>query len=117
MSHSEILELEYTDGIFIPYEEIIDEKGYGYDFYIEINDRQGVIFICESGMDVKWKGVEGYSSSNIVPKNIFGKVPNLTHDQMRYLLKIYYQTGFEGKQYSQEDEEKLYQKWINLGRP
>ena len=108
--------LFWKEGVTIPYNEDIDEDGYSYEFLINYDGREGLIFICESGGHVEWEDSPGFTAFNLVPERIFGKQEYLNEKQLRALLNIICKIGFEGFFYSEEEVDRLYQKWVDEGK-
>lgn len=100
----------------IGFYENIDDEGYFYELYVLIDDKKAAIIITDDGISIDF--VDGSCiHTNIVPNRLFPNMKSLPWKCLRKIIKILEDTGMEGKHYSAKEEEELYQKWVDLGKP
>lgn len=100
----------------ILYHEKVYENWYFYELYVLIDDKSAAIVITDNGVSVDFKSGE-CTRTNITPKKLFPDSKSLSWKQISKILKVLKNTGIEGKLYSKDEMDALYQEWKSLGEP
>lgn len=104
-------QLFWDNDIYLPYSEELDEEGYVYNVLINCDGKEGLIFICESGVHVEWQGKKGFIDTNLCPKRIFGKFNRLDDSQLKQIITTLININFEGFYVNEKKLNKLIKKY------
>jgi len=104
------------DDTFRYYEEVDDEM-YFYEIYVRINNEKHAIIITGNGVSIDNCSTGQTTTTNIKPNKLFPNCDKLNWEQVSKIIQILENTGLEGKTYSKEEMDALYQEWKDKGCP
>lgn len=104
------------DNNTVRFYESIDDNSYFYELYVLIDGKKAAVIVTNSGVSVDYLTGESVHT-NIVPERLYGKRKSLKWKHLSKILEIIESTNGEGKIFSKQDMNALYEKWKSLGEP
>jgi hypothetical protein len=93
------------------YYENLSEDGYFYEVYILVGEKKAAVVVTEDGVSVDFLESGKTIHTNIVPKAVFSGHERLTWRQIAHILVVLSNTELEGRSYSKEEMDSLYEVW------
>lgn len=104
------------DNDTVRFYENLNDNDYFYELYVLIDSKKAAIIVTNEGVSVDF--LDGRSiHTNIVPERLYGKTRSLKWKQLSKILETIEATDAEGKVWSSQEMEAMYNKWKSLGEP
>lgn len=104
------------DNHTVRFYESLDDDSYFYELYVLIDGKKAAIIITDDGVSVDM--ITGESiHTNIVPERLYGKRKSLQWKHLSKILELVEGSEAEGRVFSKQEMEALYEQWKSLGEP